>query len=277
MKIKYLFTLLLSVLIIEIQTVKSQGYSELGAAGGVMYYMGELNPYKPFLMPKAAGAFLYRYNFNDRLAIRAQGFMGMVQADDAVSKANLERNLNFKSRIIEGSIQAEVNFLRYFIGSIKHRITPYMYGGVGFFTFKPQGFVNENWVELKPLHTEGQNTGRDRPDEYDLVSVCIPFGIGVKYSLNKYVGLGLEWGMRKTLTDYLDDVSRTYYMDLASNPNAPNTNEILASDPNKSHMDGMKRGNSKDKDWYSFAGLTVTVKLSSLKKERCLNQQNHSY
>jgi hypothetical protein len=40
--------------------------------------------------------------------------------------------------------------------------------------------------------------------------VAIPFGIGAKMNVSKKVGIGLEWGPRKTFTDYLDDVSGTY-------------------------------------------------------------------
>ena len=39
----------------------------------------------------------------------------------------------------------------------------------------------------------------------DLVSVSIPFGIGIRYKLNHYWDLGFEAGVRYTFSDYLDD------------------------------------------------------------------------
>ena len=44
-----------------------------------------------------------------------------------------------------------------------------------------------------------------------LVSMAIPFGVGLKWNLGKYFSVGAEWGMRLTFTDYLDDVSGVYY------------------------------------------------------------------
>jgi hypothetical protein len=83
--------------------------------------------------------------------------------------------------------------------------------------------------------------------------------------------------MRLTSTDYLDDVSQTYYLDLAGIDPATATINELASDPMLSHNAGMQRGNSRNNDWYSFAGISVTVKIRMLSKERCLDHQRQGY
>jgi hypothetical protein len=97
--------------------------------------------------------------------------------------------------------------------------------------------------------------------------VAIPFGIGAKMNVSKKVGIGLEWGPRKTFTDYLDDVSGTY----------PDWETTLAFNKNtrrKLYLTGRKmlaiiltsmRGNPRTKDWYFFFGVTLNIKLNFVK------------
>lgn len=256
----------------------SQRTGDLGVFGGVSYYMGDLNPGRLFLTPKPAFGALYRYNINHRLAVQGHFYRGTVQASDSKSNADPMRNLNFTSGIDEAGAQFEVNFFEYFIGSKMHWWTPYIFGGGSVFFFKPYGNVNGSKVELQPLHTEGQGSSAF-PDRkpYKLYSFSVPFGIGFKFSLNKYLGVGAEWGMRKATTDYLDDVSTSYYLDLSGANPALQPIENLASDPTLTHNAGMQRGNSKNTDWYSFAGVTVVVKIKMLGKEHCLDHQREGY
>ena len=250
---------------------QAQKYTDMGVLGGVTYYIGDLNPKTPFMMAKPAYGFLIRQNFNSRVSLRAQVLRGTVAGDDATSKANLQRNLNFESTITEAGVQLEVNFFEYYIGSKLHPITPFLFGGASMFFFKPIGTVNGSSVELQPLTTEGQNS------PYNLYAFSMPFGLGVKYSISKLMGIGAEWGMRKTTTDYLDDVSKTYYLDLAGKNPANASTKELASDPTLTHNAGMQRGNSRDTDWYSFAGITLTVKIRMFGKERCLDHQREGH
>lgn len=249
----------------------AQQSGDLGLMGGVTYYIGDLNPAMPFRLAKPAYGILYRQNINTRISVRAHGLRGEVAGDDAISKANSQRNLNFNSVLTEAGLQLEINFLEYYIGSKMHAITPYIFGGASVFFFEPMANVNGVKVDLQPMVTEGQGT------PYKLYSFSMPFGLGVKYSLNKLIGVGAEWGMRKTLTDYLDDVSKTYYLDLAGTDPATATLAELASDPLLTHNAGMQRGNSRNTDWYSFAGVSVTVKIRMLSKERCLDHQREGY
>jgi len=266
-KISVFFLLL--VLLVPFGYAQKSG--DLGLMGGVTYYIGDLNPAIPFRMSKKAFGILYRQNFNSRVSVRAHGLRGTVAGDDAISKANSGRNLNFESTITEAGVQLEINFLDYFIGSKQHPVSPYIFGGASVFFFKPYGNVQGVRMQLQPLTTEGQS----KP--YKSYSFSIPFGLGVKYSINKLFGVGAEWGMRKTMTDYLDDVSKTYYLDLAGTNPATATATEVASDPLLTHNAGMQRGNSRDTDWYSYAGISVTVKIRMLSQERCLDHQREGY
>jgi hypothetical protein len=253
----------------------AQKSGDLGLLGGVTYYVGDLNPAMPFRMSKPAFGLLYRQNFNSRISLRVHGLRGSVAGDDAISQANPERNLNFESKLTEAGLQLEINFFEYFIGSKVHPITPYIFGGPTVFFFKPFGNTPMGKTELQPLTTEGQSK------QYNLYAFSGSFGLGVKYSLGKLIGVGAEWGMRKTTTDYLDDVSHTYYLDQGMpgySPPAGVTPEMaVASDPLQNHNAEMQRGNSRNTDWYSFAGISVTVKIKMLGKESCLDPQREGY
>lgn len=236
---------------------------EAGVFGGGSYYLGDINPGTHFQSIQPAVGVLARYNLNTRWAVRLMGNYGKVVADDAVSAYRTDRGLKFESNITEVGTVVECNFLDYFIGSELTYVTPYIFGGVSAFLFKPQA----DGVNLQELGTEGQNEGFDGRDKYGLTQLSFPFGIGVKYSVNRSLGLGLEWGLRKTTTDYLDDISSTYYLDgTAINPD--NTAQVL-SDPTLDHLPNQQRGNADTNDWYSFVGVTVTFKINLGDKNRC--------
>jgi hypothetical protein len=270
-KMKHL-TLLLAGILAGF-SLSAQRSIEVGAIGGTTYYIGEMNSFLPFLYSKPAYGGVYRYNYSDRLAFRLHAFKGELKGDDSFWPSNQWRGLNFNSTLIEAGGQFEVNFYDFFIGSKRDFWTPYIFGGVSYFYFKPYGNVQGSLVELRTLGTEGQNSGVKRSYFYNQVS--IPFGMGIKLSLNKLFGMGFEWGLRKTFTDYLDDVSGKYYMNLQGSTTA--TLDQLASDPALNHNAGMQRGNPGDKDWYAFAAVSLVVKIKMLRKEKCLDHQREGY
>ncbi|MHC1776733.1 MAG: DUF6089 family protein [Lentimicrobium sp.] len=253
-------------------TAFAQRYGEIGISGGGMYYLGDLNPGKQFLMTQPAFGGFVRHNFNERLAVRAGLTYGILKGDDAVSGQNQRRNLNFQSSITDISGTFEFNFFNYFIGSQRYYFTPYMYGGASVFFFNPKGNVNGELTELRSLGTEGQGSP-EYPwmKEYGKIGFAIPFGIGIKYSLGSFVGLSVDWGMRKTFTDYIDDVSTYYYLDLAGAAPGEVSPAALASDPTLMHNAGMQRGDSTYDDWYSVISASISLRLNYLEKTRCLN------
>ncbi len=234
---------------------------EIGLFIGGSYYLGDLNPRQHFYMTRPAFGGFYRYAWDYRGAVRLGFNWGQIEGDDAQSdnKDQIERNLNFKSNIQEFYGIVEFNFYDYRIGNDKHFFTLFLFAGLAGYHFNPQGNLGGNsWVDLKQLRTEGQS----KP--YKLWQISIPFGIGIKINVAKNVGLGIEWGPRKTFTDYLDDVSDKY-PNLSTNP--PNGQiGLLMSNRTKypwSFIQGYSRGNPYTKDWYFFTGLTINIKLVS--------------
>ena len=264
--------LILILLIITVYgNANAQRYAEVGLFGGGSYYLGELNPGQQFLLTKPAfGAFL-RHNFNERIAIRGGFTYGTLKGDDYKSEVNPERGLNFTSPVSDISATLEFNLFEYFIGSLRHFVTPYMFAGASVFMFNPKATYNGETFVLHDLNTEGQ--GSDAyPDRkmYKRTQFAIPFGIGVKYSLNSFMGLSASWTMNKTFTDYIDDVSTTYYFN-ASEIGTSAEPPSFAADPTLQHDKGMQRGDPTYNDWYSFFGLSLSIRLNYLERERCLN------
>ncbi len=263
---KKIFQIILMVCLVSPAFSQTQ---EIGIFGGGSYYLGDLNPSRHFGMMKPAYGLFIRYNYNSRWAFKIDAYRGEVAGNDALSNANPQRGLSFKSKITDLSAMVEFNFFDYFIGTRKNTISPYIFGGVGVFFFNPTA----DGVNLRDLGTEGQNVGFDGRKKYNLFNYCIPFGLGVKYSLSSRFGLAVEWGLRKTFTDYIDDVSTTYYLD-GDNINPANTADYL-SDPTGLHKPYMERGNSKANDWYAFTGISLSYKFNMFGNRRCPDQRRY--
>ena len=231
---------------------------EVGFLIGGAYYIGELNPRQQFSGTQPAGGLFYRFTPNYRYAFRGGFNYGSVQGDDSQSEDadQIQRNLNFRAKIMEFNAVAEFNFLEYRISNDKYKFTTFLFLGLNVFQFKPEAQMGNFWIELQPQKTEGQKKG------YRLIQMGIPFGVGAKFNVSKKVGIGVEWGPRKIFTDYLDDVSGTY-PDTDLNPFTTKHGAFL-SDRSKNGGNNInkQRGNPRNKDWYIFFGITLNVKLN---------------
>ena len=240
---------------------------ELGIMGGGMYYLGDLNPLGNFKQTHFTGSLFLRQNFNHRLNARYMVTYGKVSGADSLSNVrwNRNRNLSFESDIIEVSGILEINFLPFEPGNKKkYYATPYLMFGLGLFKMNPRAYYNNNWFELQPLGTEGQGSPLNRKDKYRLTQLCIPVGIGFKGNLTKRLVLGFEYCIRKTFTDYLDDVSGNY-ADPAqlTKYNGPLATSLADRSLYIENMNnsGLNRGNSNFKDWYASANIYIAILL----------------
>jgi hypothetical protein len=129
----------------------------------------------------------------------------------------------------------------------------------------PKTKYNGEWIDLQELGTEGQGTELNSDDRYKLFQFSIPIGVGIKFSLGKFIVLGLEYGVRKTFTDYIDDVKSDTYIDALE---LSKTNGPLSAKLSNRSLDGNtfgKRGTSTTKDWYFNTAITLTIKLGKPK------------
>ena len=235
---------------------------EFGILGGTGYYIGDLNN-THFNNIRAAGGITFRKNFDRRFSFKSCVLYTNVYADDAKSSDNINknRNLHFKSDVIELSGQVEFNFLPYETGNSLYPFTPFVFTGVSLFNFNPRAEASDGqWYALQELGTEGQGTTAfPNRKKYALTQMSIPFGGGVKIGVSDDVNIILEYGLRKTFTDYIDDVSTTY----AGLPSEFDNITIELSDRSLDgpQQAGIARGDETNKDWYSFAGVTLSFRL----------------
>lgn len=241
--------------------------SELGITGGVTYYVGDINPTKHY--PKhthLAGGLMYRYNFDQHYAIRLQGLYGKLESYDSDSKDELQqlRGLGFRTVVFEGSALLEINFFKYRgISKDSKNWTPFVFGGLAYYHFNPQNQLNDTWYDLQPLGTEGQTINGG--SGYSLNQICIPFGAGFKFAVTKKVDVQLEWGLRRTYTDYIDDVNGVYADNSTLSEQAGPLTAVLA-DPSPLRATGFNtgraRGDSQTRDWYQYTGITISLLLT---------------
>ena len=242
---------------------------EAGILVGGTNYLGELSSNSSQIFLKetnlAAGAFA-KYNINHLLGLRLGFNYAAISGNDQNSgnRAIIERNLNFRSDIYEVSFIGEFNILGYQPYNYTATFSPYLFGGIAFFSFNPQGDLDGTLFDLQPLGTEGQ-TLASLPDRtpYSLSEIAIPFGIGFKYTLTETLNLGLEIGARKLFTDYLDDVSLTYPGNAAFAAEGAPLQAIQLSNPgpNGTFGDapaGSARGDNNANDWYFIVGFTIS-------------------
>ena len=260
---------------------------ELGASAGGMNCFtdigGKKGTGKKFIKDynlkntQFSGGVYVAANFKDAICLRLEGTFGQVKAYDSILKSvapstfgRYERNLSFRSSIAELMILAEIHPL-YLFG--KHDddwqppvVSPYLLAGIGFFKFNPQAQQNNVWVNLQPLHTEGEGfAAYPERKEYKLNQTNVPVGVGFRYSLSAVLNVRAEFVYRILHTDYLDDVSTTYinpaefynnltgaYLSqaLALNKRSTNTS-VWKTDP------GSQRGNPKTNDSYFSFNLKI--------------------
>ena len=239
--------------------------TEFGVMLGGMYYIGDLNPIQQFKNTQLAGGLMYRFNIHSRLSFRGNFIYGNIKGDDSKSSSSLlkNRNLNFNSSIVELAGGLEFNYLPFEIGHDRYKGTAYILTEIGFFHMNPMTKYEGGNIVLQPLGTEGQGTSLSSHKNYSLTQLCVPIGAGVRFSIGERASLNLEFGFRKTFTDYMDDVHSDTYIDPVK---LESQNGSTSAELSNRSLDGSrfgKRGNSSTNDWYVFTGFMLTFKLGN--------------
>jgi hypothetical protein len=264
-------------------TSKAQdGYfqeGEFGFSVGAAHYFGDLNTRSGLNRPKPALGIFFKKQFGNYVGLRVSGHYAQVGYSDIYSKNEYQklRNLSFNSNIYEFAVQGDFNFYKYVPNNMEYNFTPYITLGLGLFGFDPTA-IDDNGDKqyLRTMHTEGQ-TG-----DYQTMKICIPFGLGVKYSVNSKVNLSFEITHRFTTTDYLDDVSTTYVglynPDGSKNISTgfwgpdPNSNNYILTPAGQLQdrsegqilgVAGRQRGWSKQKDQYVIAEIGLSFNIGT--------------
>jgi len=256
------------------QSIIQEG--EFGVGVGASHYFGDLNTRAHVNRPKAAATIFFRKNFGNYIAVRVGASFAQLGYSDIYNDHNsymLSRNLSFNSNVWELALQGDFNFFRFMPGEPGYNFTPYVTVGAGIFNYDPYAFLAGQKYFLRPLNTEGQgNAMYPGRKPYGSMAISIPFGVGIKYSLNERINVGFEVLHRFTNTDYIDDVSTTF-VDPSVFPPLPGGSPspaFLLSDRSYElgepiGIPGRQRGNSRQKDQFATAIFYVTFNLQSYK------------
>lgn len=247
---------------------------EFGFTVGAAHYFGDLNTRAALNRPKPALGLFFRKQFGNYIGLRIAAHYAQLGYSDTYSKNEYQysRNLSFNTNIWELALQGDFNFFKFIPNDLNHLFTPYITLGVGIFSYDPYAYLNEKKEFLRPLGTEGQTFGYQGKKEYSTMSLCIPFGVGIKYNLTEKINFTMEICHRFTNTDYLDDVSTTYAGIDKFPPGANGQPSIAALLQDRSYeidpdniigIEGRQRGWSKQKDQYIILEFGLSFNISS--------------
>ena len=249
---------------------------EFGVGIGAAHYFGDINTRAHLNRPKPAATLFFRKNFGNYIALRVAGSFAQIGYSDIYNDHNefmKRRNLSFNSNVWELALQGDFNFYRFLPGDPDFRFTPYITFGAGLFNYDPYAYLDGKKYFLRPLGTEGQGSAAyPQRKAYSSMAFSVPFGVGIKYSINERLNLGFEVVHRFTNTDYLDDVSTTFVEPevFPPNPDGTASTAYLLSDRSyetgtRIGGKGIQRGNSQQKDQFATAILYISFNLQSYK------------
>jgi len=230
----------------------------------------------------------YRYQLGKDWYVKGNLVYALVSGNDNLTQepARARRKLKFKSNVVELSAQLEYMLIKQKSGHLYRlrgvrgkkwfRFEVYLLGGIGGIWYDPQSERNGKWFRLNPLNTEGQGLPGG-PKDYSGFTAVIPYGIGIRRNLSggarsRHFGswsLSLELTMRKTFSDYIDDVSTDYYADGDKLPSAIKDaygeDAYYFHDPSGEMQNGQfgvpqQRGDVTDKDAYMLGIISINYK-----------------
>ncbi len=169
--------LIFFIIVYSFVVTEAQRNDDIGVFAGTSYYYGDLNPNRIFYSPGLALGGLFRFNINKRCAFRLNGYFTRLSADpnDFSDRIyDVTASSSFNKYIFDAAFQIEFNFMPYMPTVRKWEYTPYVSGGVGYFSISN-------------------------------FPVTIPFGAGIKLNVTKTICAGFEWSFRKTFNDVIDN------------------------------------------------------------------------
>lgn len=262
----------------------SSFFGELGGAKGVAQH--DLRDIR-FSATRPVITFGYKYMLLPNLSVKGLFSTAYLSGNDASTNNQIRknRNLSFRSGIWEADLMFEVYPFseqvtrRYKIrgvgGNGTFSISPYFSFGIGIAAFQPKAELEGTWYKLQPLGTEGQGLA-GRPDKYKRYTYTIPLAVGAKYLIDRNWSVGFELSVRYTGSDYIDDVSTSYYsadeIEAAYGPEAAKLSDRgLNPDPTSQetgviNLPGggknyLQRGDPNWNDAYAYAIFSIHYRI----------------
>jgi len=187
---------------------------EVGFFAGGANYIGDIGK-ENYLIPNKGGfGFIYKYNLNPRMALRATFTYLDIYGDDLKSDNSFRKNrgINVSNSIHEFATGIEFNFFDYNINDPKTSFTPYILAQLAIFNYKS---LSNNFSEITSDVDFNDNIAFDNK-----ASFTMPVGIGIKGRLSQNLAYGLETAVRFTFIDDLDyTTSKIPSLDFEGNGN----------------------------------------------------------
>jgi hypothetical protein len=222
-----------------------------------------------FASTKPSFGFGLKHNFTQYFALRGSVNYMYLQESDAksYSSGRHSRNLSFRTNIYEATVVTEFRIVNFNINtkSRKSSWEYYLFGGVGGFYFNPKAKYKGKNVALRPLTTEGQGLLPGTKPYADF-ALALPIGGGLRYGYGYSSSFYLEIGYRVTNTDYIDDVSTSYYSReelLINRGRVSAAMSYTGTDPG--YPAGRDRGNRFNNDSYLTVNIGFCTPLRSRK------------
>jgi Domain of unknown function (DUF6089) len=177
----------------------SQVTSDIGIWGGVSGYMGDIEGKTLTQSPSPVFGAFFRYNFHQRVSARLMFLSGKVWAEGPIQNYTWRFPPETGSKGVQDlTLQAEINYLKYKLGSKKTPFTSYLTAGLGVMYYQ-YTYDAARLGQVNSAHLPAQKGS-------SVIAPSFPFGIGFKVNIGKRIGVGIEYQMRKIFDDRLDDL-----------------------------------------------------------------------
>jgi hypothetical protein len=239
---------------------------EIGLQIGPSNYQGDLAHDIAFSETHLSGGIFLKRNASQFFSHSFILMEGEISGDDKNFKHQKIRNLSFQTTIYEFSYQLEFNFFPFSFGLGHKDFTPYVFTGLSLFYFDPRAIYNGQSMKLNEYDTEGKVAGNEQKNTYSLYQLALPIGGGLKFSVSDKVIIGVNVGYRSAFTDYIDDVSSTYFDKSILLEKYGEISVALSDRSAENGIEpigymGKQRGRSDQRDWYVFSGIIISYKI----------------
>ena len=260
---------------LSINNKNNAQYSEISIGMGFSTYWGDLNaPSLTTNLSNNSGIAIQiaaRKIYKNYFGIRGSFCYGTLKGNDANSPLEWQkiRNLSFKSSITELAVMGEIYVFGINTEAGSSVFLPYFTVGLAGFKFDPFTIYQGNEIRLQPLGTEGQGNSV-YGSKYSLYNFSIPFGGGAKFMISESVNISAEIILRRTFTDYLDDVSGKYVnyeeLKVTNGTLAANLgnrmNEYFGQTEAVQLPTGSIRGGKQIKDYFVVSMISLNIMLN---------------
>jgi len=181
--------------------LEAQRSSEVGGFIGLSNYMGDFAP-TPVAANETNLSFggHYRYFLNPTLALKGSVSFARISGDYA-NIPNATRDLKMETSLLEIGLQGEWHFLATSrfnnAGVYARQASPFIGAGIAA-AFGEADILAPNNDKVRYPEADDSST-----------FIVFPITLGMRFDLTEYLIMTGEFGLRATLTDYLDGVSVT--------------------------------------------------------------------